>query len=41
MNKTFEIGQGSGESIQMEFTGDDRFVVVRPNEKESVTQSQS
>jgi len=41
MNKPFEIGQDSGESIQMEFTGDDRFVVVRPNEKASVTQSQS
>jgi len=41
MNKTFEIGQTSGESIQMEFTGDDGFVVIQPNEEGSVTQSQS
>ena len=40
MNKTFEIGQTSGESIQMEFTGDEGFVVVQPNEEGSVTQSQ-
>jgi uncharacterized protein (AIM24 family) len=41
MNKTFEIGQTSGESIQMEFTGDDGFVVIQPNEEGSVTQSQN
>ncbi|WP_336338551.1 AIM24 family protein [Haloarcula brevis] len=41
MNKAFEIGQTSGESIQMEFTGDDGFVVVQPNEEGSVTQSRN
>lgn len=38
-NKTFEIGQTSGEAIQMEFTGSEGFVVVQPNEEGSVTQS--
>jgi uncharacterized protein (AIM24 family) len=32
-NKTIEIGQSSGESIQMEFTGSDGFVVVQPYEE--------
>jgi len=41
VNKAFEIGQTSGESIQMEFTGSEGFVVVQPNEEGSVTQSQS
>ncbi|MDT3435845.1 AIM24 family protein [Haloarcula sp. 1CSR25-25] len=41
MNKAFEIGQTSGESIQMEFTGEEGFVVIQPNEEGSVTQSQS
>lgn len=41
MNKKFEIGQTSGESIQMEFTGSEGFVVVQPNEEGSVTQSQN
>ncbi len=40
VNKMFEIGQTSGESIQMEFTGSDGFVVVQPNEEGSVTQAQ-
>jgi uncharacterized protein (AIM24 family) len=40
-NKTFEIGQTSGESLQMKFTGSEGFVVVQPNEEGSVTQSQS
>ena len=31
MNKRFEIGQTSGEAIQMEFTGSDGFVVVQPH----------
>ncbi len=39
VNKMFEIGQTSGESIQMEFTGSDGFVVVQPNEEGSVTQA--
>ncbi len=39
MNKKLEIGQTSGESIQMEFTGSDGFVVVQPNEEGSVTQA--
>ncbi|MFB6194786.1 MAG: AIM24 family protein, partial [Haloplanus sp.] len=39
-NKTFEIGQTSGEALQMKFTGSDGFVVVQPNEEGSVTQSQ-
>ncbi|MFB6270821.1 MAG: AIM24 family protein [Halobacterium sp.] len=34
-NKAFEIGQTSGEGIQMEFTGDDGFVVVQPHEEGS------
>lgn len=41
INKTFEIGQTSGESIQMEFTGSEGFVVVQPNEAGDVTQSQN
>ncbi|WP_142860563.1 AIM24 family protein [Salinigranum halophilum] len=40
MNKRFEIGQTSGEAIQMEFTGSDGFVVVQPHEEGSVTQAQ-
>jgi uncharacterized protein (AIM24 family) len=40
-NKTIEIGQTSGESIQMEFTGSEGFVVIQPNEEGSVTQSQN
>jgi uncharacterized protein (AIM24 family) len=39
--KAFEIGQTSGESIQMEFTGTDGFVVVQPYEEGSVSQSQN
>jgi uncharacterized protein (AIM24 family) len=41
VNKKLEIGQTSGEAIQMEFTGSDGFVVVQPNEEGSVTQSQN
>jgi uncharacterized protein (AIM24 family) len=37
--KTFEIGQTSGESIQMAFSGSDGVVVVQPNEERSVSQS--
>ena len=33
MNKTFEIGQTSGEGVQMEFTDSDGFVVVQPYEE--------
>jgi uncharacterized protein (AIM24 family) len=40
MNKRFEIGQTSGEAVQMEFTGSDGFVVVQPHEEGSVTQAQ-
>ena len=36
-NKLVEIGQTSGESLQMEFTGSDGFVVVQPHEEGSVT----
>ena len=32
-NKMIEIGQQSGESMQMEFTGEDGFVVVQPYEE--------
>ncbi|WP_049936068.1 AIM24 family protein [Haloplanus natans] len=32
-NKAIEIGQTSGESIQMEFTGTDGFVVIQPHEE--------
>jgi uncharacterized protein (AIM24 family) len=32
-NKTIEIGQQSGESFQMEFTGSEGFVVVQPYEE--------
>jgi uncharacterized protein (AIM24 family) len=32
-NKLIEIGQQSGESMQMEFTGEDGFVVVQPYEE--------
>jgi len=34
-NKTIEIGQTSGESIQMVFTGSDGFVVIQPHEEGS------
>jgi len=34
-NKKLEIGQTSGEAIQMEFTGSDGFVVVQPHEEGS------
>jgi len=34
-NKKLEIGQTSGETIQMEFTGSDGFVVVQPHEEGS------
>jgi uncharacterized protein (AIM24 family) len=34
-NKTIEIGQTSGETIQMEFTGSDGFVVIQPHEEGS------
>jgi uncharacterized protein (AIM24 family) len=33
MNKKLEIGQTSGETFQMEFTGSDGFVVVQPHEE--------
>ncbi|WP_226043158.1 AIM24 family protein [Natrinema sp. DC36] len=39
-NKTFEIGQTSGEAIQMEFTGSDGFVVVQPHEEGARNQGQ-
>jgi uncharacterized protein (AIM24 family) len=32
-NKAFEIGQTSGEGVQMEFTGSEGFVVVQPYEE--------
>ncbi|ELZ21592.1 AIM24 family protein [Natrinema limicola] len=32
-NKTIEIGQTSGENIQMEFTGSEGFVVIQPYEE--------
>ncbi|MFC4449975.1 AIM24 family protein [Halorussus aquaticus] len=32
-NKKFEIGQTSGEGIQMEFTGSEGFVVIQPHEE--------
>jgi uncharacterized protein (AIM24 family) len=32
-NKTIEVGQTSGEAIQMEFTGSEGFVVVQPHEE--------
>jgi uncharacterized protein (AIM24 family) len=34
-NKKLEIGQTSGETLQMEFTGSDGFVVVQPHEEGS------
>jgi len=34
-NKKLEIGQTSGEAIQMDFTGSDGFVVVQPHEEGS------
>ena len=37
-NKTIEIGQTSGEAIQMEFTGTEGFVVVQPYEETSSRQ---
>jgi uncharacterized protein (AIM24 family) len=39
-NKAFEIGQTSGESIQMEFTGSEGFVVVQPFEEDGTGQPQ-
>lgn len=33
VNKAFEIGQTSGESVQMEFTADEGFVVFQPHEE--------
>jgi uncharacterized protein (AIM24 family) len=33
MNKKLEIGQQSGETIQMEFTGENGFVVIQPHEE--------
>ncbi len=33
VNKAFEIGQTSGESVQMEFTADEGFVVLQPHEE--------
>ncbi|CQH51094.1 DUF124 family protein [Halobacterium hubeiense] len=33
VNKAFEIGQTSGESVQMEFTGNEGFVVIQPHEE--------
>jgi uncharacterized protein (AIM24 family) len=33
VNKTFEIGQTSGETVQMEFTGSEGFVVIQPHEE--------
>jgi uncharacterized protein (AIM24 family) len=32
-NKAIEIGQTSGETIQMDFTGSDGFVVIQPYEE--------
>jgi uncharacterized protein (AIM24 family) len=34
-NKTIEIGQQSGETIQMEFTAPEGFVVIQPHEEGS------
>lgn len=39
-NKTFEIGQTSGEAMQMEFTGSEGFVVVQPYEEGGQRQGQ-
>ncbi|WP_313693398.1 AIM24 family protein [Halorarum halobium] len=39
-NKTFEIGQTSGEAMQMEFTGSDGFVVIQPHEEGGQRQGQ-
>lgn len=39
-NKKIELGQTSGESFQMEFTGSEGFVVVQPFEEGSLTQAQ-
>ncbi|MCG1002459.1 MULTISPECIES: AIM24 family protein [Halobacterium] len=33
VNKALEIGQTSGESVQMEFSADDGFVVLQPHEE--------
>ncbi|MCD2202238.1 AIM24 family protein [Halobacterium sp. KA-6] len=33
VNKALEIGQTSGESVQMEFTADEGFVVLQPHEE--------
>lgn len=32
-NKAIEIGQNSGETVQMEFTGSEGFVVIQPHEE--------
>jgi len=37
-NKTFEVGQTSGEGVQMEFTASNGFVVVQPYEETSQRQ---
>lgn len=39
-NKMIEIGQSSGEAVQMEFTGSDGFVVVQPYEEAPGNQGQ-
>lgn len=39
-NKTFEIGQTSGEAMQMEFTGSEGFVVIQPHEEGGQRQGQ-
>lgn len=39
-NKKFEIGQTSGETIQMEFTNSEGFVVLQPYEETSRNQGQ-
>jgi uncharacterized protein (AIM24 family) len=39
-NKLIEIGQTSGESIQLSFEGTEGFVVVQPHEEGSVTSAQ-
>jgi uncharacterized protein (AIM24 family) len=39
-NKSFEIGQTSGEAVQMEFTGTEGFVVVQPYEEGGQRQGQ-
>ncbi|MFB6186518.1 MAG: AIM24 family protein [Halobacteriaceae archaeon] len=39
-NKAFEIGQTSGEGIQMNFTGSEGFVVIQPHEEGGQQQGQ-